>query len=183
MISVEEALGRILSALEPCGAETVHVADGFGRVLAEDVVARVTQPPAAVSAMDGYALRGADLRPDRDTSFHIVGSARAGHRYDAPVGPGECVRIMTGAVMPAGTDTVVVQEIARRKGEFVHVPAGEQGDLFLQRHPIEQFLHTLRHFLCTPGGRVVLRTMTSTSSFSGAPYLVSPLMEIGRAHV
>ena len=101
MISVAEARSRILSALSPVGSESVGLAQAFGRVLAAPVVARLTQPPADVSSMDGYALRAADgqkaaiLRVDRR-------AAPAGHPFGGAVGPGEAVRLYTGSVVPAG---------------------------------------------------------------------------------
>ncbi|HYC12612.1 MAG TPA: molybdopterin molybdenumtransferase MoeA, partial [Stellaceae bacterium] len=106
MISVEEARGRLLKPLKPLAAEQVGLADAFGRVLAEDVRARRTQPPADLSAMDGYAVRAADVArvPSR---LKIVGAVPAGKSYDTPVGPGEAVRIFTGAPLPDGTDAIV----------------------------------------------------------------------------
>jgi len=120
MISVAEARARILAALAPLGAETVPVADGFGRVLAEDVVARVTQPPAAVSAMDGYAVRGADVAAG-PTTLSQIGAVPAGAAFLGTVGPGECVRIFTGAPLPMGTDTIVIQENVRAEGVRIEV--------------------------------------------------------------
>ena len=81
MISVEEAKARILSAFTPLAAETVNVADALGRVLAEDLTARVTQPPGAVSAMDGYAVREADL-----PELNVVGVSYPGSGYDGTLG-------------------------------------------------------------------------------------------------
>jgi molybdopterin molybdotransferase len=120
MIPVETALARIVAALQPCGSETVPVADSLGRVLAADVVARVTQPPAAVSAMDGYAVRGADVA-QAPAELRRIGAAHAGGAFDGAVGPGECVRIFTGAPVPAGTDTVVIQENTEADGARVRV--------------------------------------------------------------
>jgi molybdopterin molybdotransferase len=109
MISVEEALQRITGALEQVPAEQVSLADALGRVLARDVAARVTQPPAAVSAMDGYAVRAADLAsvPAR---LRVIGVAPAGRAFDGSLGPGEAVRIFTGGPVPDGADAVVIQE-------------------------------------------------------------------------
>lgn len=120
MIPVETALERIVAALGPCGAETVPVADALGRVLAADVVARVTQPPSAVSAMDGYAVRGADVEGG-PTDLLRIGAAHAGSAFDGVVGPGQCVRIFTGAPVPAGADTIVIQENTHAEGDRVHV--------------------------------------------------------------
>ena len=119
MISVAEARARILAPLHACSVETVPLASAWGRVLAAPVAARVTQPPADVSAMDGYALRasggalGAHLR--------VVGSAPAGHPFAGEVGDGEAVRLFTGSVVPAGADTVLLQEDAARTGDSVTV--------------------------------------------------------------
>jgi molybdopterin molybdotransferase len=123
MISVEEALRRLLAPLKPLAAEQVAVSDGFGRVLAENIVSRRTQPPFAVSAMDGYALRAGDLEraPAR---LRVVGAAPAGSAFAGRVGAGEAVRIFTGAPMPAGADCVVIQEDATRDGDWVVVREG-----------------------------------------------------------
>ncbi|MFO0294359.1 MAG: gephyrin-like molybdotransferase Glp [Rhodospirillales bacterium] len=120
MIAVEAARARIVAALRPCGSETVPVADALGRVLAADLVARVTQPPVAVSAMDGYAVRGADVAT-APVELRRIGAAHAGTAFAGVVGAGECVRIFTGAPVPAGADTVVMQENTAAEGERVRV--------------------------------------------------------------
>ncbi|GAC1479942.1 MAG: molybdopterin molybdotransferase MoeA [Acetobacteraceae bacterium] len=112
MISVEEARGRILAALRPTATETVSLSQAWGRVLAAPVVARLTQPPADVSAMDGYALRAADPGP-----WTVIGSAPAGHPFADRVGPGQAVRLFTGSLIPDGADAIVLQEDADRDGE------------------------------------------------------------------
>jgi len=120
VISVEEALTRLLALIDTLPREQVSLADGLGRVLAEDVAARRTQPPFAVSAMDGYAVRAADL--DRvPVELRIVAEVPAGAGFGGHVGPGEAARIFTGAPMPAGTDTVVIQEDTERSGDRVRV--------------------------------------------------------------
>ena len=123
MISVEEALRRFLAPLKLLAAEQVSVYDGLGRVLAEDVVSRRTQPPFAVSAMDGYAVRAADVAtvPAR---LRIVGAAPAGGAFAGTVEPGDAVRIFTGAPIPAGADCVVIQEDTVREGDWVIVREG-----------------------------------------------------------
>lgn len=120
MISVAEARDRILAALSPCGAETVAVSESLGRVLAADLAARVTQPPSAVSAMDGYAVRGADVATAPVTLRQIAAVA-AGGAFDGTVGPGECARIFTGAPLPSGTDTIVIQENVSADGARITV--------------------------------------------------------------
>ena len=120
MISVEEARRRLLAPLKPLGAEQVGLADALGRVLAEDVAARRTQPPFAVSAMDGYAVRATDVGrvPAR---LRVVGSVPAGQAYPHALKAGEAVRIFTGAPLPHGADAVVTQEDTSREGEIVLV--------------------------------------------------------------
>ena len=123
MISVEEARGRLLAPLAPLGAEIVALSAAAGRVLAEDVEARRTQPPFAVSAMDGYAVRAADVAqvPAR---LAVIGSVPAGQSYDGKIGPGEAVRIFTGAPVPDGADCIVIQEDTERDGARVLVKEG-----------------------------------------------------------
>ncbi|HLI11384.1 MAG TPA: gephyrin-like molybdotransferase Glp [Alphaproteobacteria bacterium] len=120
MISVEEALARVLAAFAPLAAEHVSIAAGLGRVLAEDVVARVTQPPQAVSAMDGYAVRAGDVATVPAT-LRRVGEAPAGGAYGRALRPGEAVRIFTGGPVPAGADAIVIQEDTRAEGDKVTV--------------------------------------------------------------
>src|SRR5512144_3160717 len=90
--------------------ERVHIRAALGRVLAADVVSPLDVPGHDNSAMDGYAVRFEDLAPDRETTLARVGESFAGKPPTATVGKGECVRIFTGAVMPQGADTVVMQE-------------------------------------------------------------------------
>ena len=110
MIAVEEARGRILGALAPTPAETVALPEAWGRVLAQPVIARVTQPPADVSAMDGYAVRAGDAVAG--AALRVAGAAPAGHPFEGSVGPGEAVRIFTGAIVPPGADGILLQEDA-----------------------------------------------------------------------
>lgn len=120
MITVAEARARVLAAFKPLAAEQVALTAALGRVLADDVAARVTQPPAAVSAMDGYAIRAADVAkvPVR---LRVVGYAPAGHAHAGTVQAGEAVRIFTGAALPPGADAVVIQEDATADGDHVQV--------------------------------------------------------------
>lgn len=119
MISVDEARGHILDALRPTPAEVVALADAWNRVTAQDVVARLTQPPADVSAMDGYALRAAD--GVLGARLTVIGSAPAGHPFRGHVGSGQAVRLFTGSVVPDGADAILLQEDATREGETVLV--------------------------------------------------------------
>jgi molybdopterin molybdotransferase len=127
VISVEEALARLLALIEALPPEQVSLVEGLGRVLAEEVAARRTQPPCAVSAMDGYAVRADDLG-QIPAELRIVAEIPAGAGFGGHVGAGEAARIFTGAPMPAGTDTVVIQEDTERGGDRVRVlEAGRRG--------------------------------------------------------
>ena len=103
--------------------QRVPLPAALGRVLAEDVVSPISVPPHDNSAMDGYAFDGAQLRPGQPLRLRCVGTALAGAAWHGVVGPGDCVKIMTGAVMPAGLDTVVPQEFTRVEGAQVELPA------------------------------------------------------------
>ncbi len=112
MISVEEARARILAPLKPTPPEIVALPEAWGRVTAAPILARLDQPPADVSAMDGYALRAADAGARR-----VIGAAPAGRPFTGAVGPGEAVRLFTGSFVPDGADSVLIQEDAQRAGD------------------------------------------------------------------
>lgn len=111
LISVDAAQSELLSAIRPVGSELVSLNDAGGRVLADDLTARRTQPPAPMSAMDGYACAAASAG---NAWLRVVGEAAAGHGFAGAVGEGETVRIFTGAPLPEGTDCVIIQEEAER---------------------------------------------------------------------
>jgi molybdopterin molybdotransferase len=119
MMSVEQARARILAGLTPTPAETVALANAWNRVSAADIAARLTQPPADVSAMDGYAVRAADATAG--AVLRVIGAAPAGHPFDGHVDVGETVRIFTGSVVPPGADAILLQEDASREGDAVTV--------------------------------------------------------------
>jgi len=124
---VADARAHILAACLPvAGTQRVPLRDALGRVLATNVISPVSVPPHDNSAMDGYAVRHADLSADGDTRLFIVGQAFAGHGWAGEVATGQAVRIMTGALMPAGADTIVIQEAARLDGGTVIVPTGQK---------------------------------------------------------
>ncbi len=123
MIPVAEAQQRLIAMIQPLGAEQVPLTEGLGRVLAEDVVARRTAPPWAVSAMDGYAVRAADVA-SVPAKLKVVGAVPAGQAYPHPVKAGEAVRIFTGAPVPDGADAIVIQEDTERDGDIVLVREG-----------------------------------------------------------
>jgi molybdopterin molybdotransferase len=120
MIPVADALHRILSAFAPLPAELVALPDALGRVTAEDIRARVTQPPATMSAMDGYAFRAED-GAKTPVVLRRVGEVQAGSAFEGRIGPGETVRIFTGAPLPDGADAIVIQEDTEVAGDRVSV--------------------------------------------------------------
>ncbi|MBA3771891.1 MAG: molybdopterin molybdotransferase MoeA [Ramlibacter sp.] len=113
---VNEFLARLVEPVQ--GADHVGVLDALDRVLAEDIISPVSVPPHDNSAMDGYAFAGGELKPGAPLVLEVVGTAFAGAAWQGTAGPGQCVKIMTGAIMPAGLDTVVPQEF---------IPAGGDG--------------------------------------------------------
>ncbi|ARW16109.1 molybdopterin molybdotransferase MoeA [Komagataeibacter europaeus] len=118
MLSVSEARERILDGVFPLPSEVVALTDACGRVSAAPVIARLSNPPADVSSMDGYAVRAADLSV-QGARLTCIGSAPAGHPFAGAVGAGECVRIFTGAVVPSGADAILIQENAQAEGASV----------------------------------------------------------------
>ena len=124
-LSVAEARAAIHAALQPvAGTESVPVTQALGRILAADVISPIDVPAHDNSAMDGYAFDGAALRADGPTVLHSVGTVHAGTPWPGVVAAGQCLRIMTGAVMPAGCDTVVPQELCRADGAQVSIAPG-----------------------------------------------------------
>ncbi|MET0547250.1 MAG: gephyrin-like molybdotransferase Glp [Caulobacterales bacterium] len=122
--SVEEARARMLAAVSALQSEAIPLTQARGRILAQDVTSWRDQPPFAASAMDGYAVRNADL----PATLTLIGESHAGAGFKGAVGPGQCVRILTGAPLPDGADRVVIQEDVERDGDAIRAPAPEGGD-------------------------------------------------------
>ena len=129
MMTVEEALARVIaSGAPPLEEETVALEQAYGRVLVRDLKALRTQPPFPNSAMDGYALRAADTTP-APASLTVIGESAAGRAFEGAVGPGEAVRIFTGAPMPNGADSIVIQEDVEREDKRIRLSvAAAPGD-------------------------------------------------------
>ncbi|HEY5293190.1 MAG TPA: gephyrin-like molybdotransferase Glp [Burkholderiales bacterium] len=126
-LKVEKAREVVRSLLVPVATnEKVAVRAALGRVLGEDIISTLDVPAHDNSAMDGYALRHADLNAAGETELRLAGSALAGRQFAGKLGTRECVRIMTGAVMPAGADTVVIQEIVQIEDNKIRIPAGQK---------------------------------------------------------
>lgn len=121
MLTRAEALEALAKATAPLSPESIILSAACGHVLASPVIAGVTQPPAAVSAMDGYAVRHSDAIEGQ--SLSVIGEAPAGQPFAGSVGPGQAVRLFTGSVIPAGADHVVIQEEATREGSRITLTA------------------------------------------------------------
>jgi len=148
LISVEDALDRVLSLVGPLGSEYVPLRQAAGRVLSQPLTAQRAQPPFPASAMDGYAIPTADPRPGH--TFHVIGESAAGHGFGGCLKDGEAVRIFTGAPVPEGAKRVVIQEDVVRQGARVTLrdridhqtyirPVGSdfaQGDVFDPSGPL-----------------------------------------------
>jgi molybdopterin molybdotransferase len=125
-LRVDKARQAILSCLSPVQEiQSVKVREALGRVLAQEIVPAINVPAHDNTAMDGYALRFSDLAAS-ETRLEELGAALAGKPFKGIVGAGQCVRVMTGAVMPAGTDTVVIQEVVKQQGKAVTIPPGQK---------------------------------------------------------
>jgi molybdopterin molybdotransferase len=125
-LRVDMAGAAIRACLAPVTqTETVAIRDALGRVLAQDIVPQFNVPGHDNSAMDGWAVCSSDLKSE-ETTLKQVGTALAGKPFSGKVNAGECVRVMTGAVMPSGADTVVVQEVCRAEAARVTIPAGQK---------------------------------------------------------
>lgn len=119
LMPVDDALNAILKDAAPLGEELVALDDALHRVLAQDIAARRTQPPEAMSAMDGYAVRAGDAT--LGARLKVIGEVAAGRPFDRAIGAGEAARIFTGGVVPQGADAIVIQEDTARDGDTVIV--------------------------------------------------------------
>lgn len=123
LLTVDETRRRIAALIRPVTeTETLELPAALDRVLAESVSARMAVPPFDNSAMDGYAVRSTDLVDEGMHALRVIGDVYAGRPFAGELGPGQCLRIMTGAVVPAGADAVVMQEEVRLQGEDVLIP-------------------------------------------------------------
>jgi molybdopterin molybdotransferase len=168
MISVRDAQAHILSQVERAvPPEVIPVGAALGRVLADDVRAVFDVPPTDNSAVDGYAVRSADIPPSGTRELTVVADLPAGAVFDATIGPGEALRIMTGAPMPAGAGTVYPQEMVWRDGDRVRIPAGAAG--VNVRHRGED---VRAGTVVLPGGRVLRPQELGVAASLGLPQLL-----------
>ncbi len=119
MITVAQARAHLFDLVAPLPLEEVPLISASGRVLAREVRAERDQPPFAASSMDGYALKAEEV--EREAMFKVIGEAAAGHRFEGRVGPGQAVRIFTGAPVPEGADFVLIQEDASRSSDVITI--------------------------------------------------------------
>src|SRR5258706_11708858 len=139
MMSVSDALARVLKGAVPLPPESAALNDAHGRVLAADVVSLRTQPPEDLSAMDGYAVRAADVA-SVPVTLEIVGEVAAGHPFAGSVNKGQAARIFTGGVVPPGTDTIIIQENTKREGTSVIVGSPSPSGKHIRRAGLD-FAH------------------------------------------
>lgn len=127
LLSVEQAQARALELVTSVTeSQTRAIRDALDQVLAEDIISPINVPGYANSAMDGYAVVASDLPAAQSTQLRVIGTAYAGTPFTGKLNPGECVRIMTGAKMPDGADTVIMQEQAQRDGDSIHIGNGHE---------------------------------------------------------
>ncbi len=167
MIAVADARRQILETVPRVAAERVPLTEALGRVPALDITARTDQPPAPVSAMDGYAVRSADVQtPPCDLT--VIGEAPAGHPFSGTAGAGETVRIFTGAPLPAGTDSVVIQEHTEpAAADRVRVLAGAAAGTHVRNRGID---FRTGDVLVPAGGPLTAREI-GLSAAAGRPWL------------
>ena len=134
LLSVADARKKIAALIRGIeGVEQLPIRDTLDRVLAQEVISAIDVPPDDNSAMDGYALRGDDLPRDGEVELRLIGKAFAGTPFAGEVAAGQCVRIMTGAMIPRGADTVIMQEQARADGERIHIGHGHKPQANVRR--------------------------------------------------
>ena len=150
LLSVAEALERVLAHAAPLPSEDALLSEAYGRILTRDLKALRTQPPANVSAMDGYAVRTADVS-HASVRLKVIGEVAAGRPFGQTVGPDQAARIFTGGVVPAGADTVVIQEFTKRNGDWVDI----QGPSARGRHIRMQGLDFKEGDLLLSAGRTL----------------------------
>src|ERR1051326_7608548 len=153
---VADALAAILAGAEPMPEEMVALEAAHHRVLARDVAARRTQPPQAMSARDGYAVRASDAAQG-PARRKVIGEVAAGRPFDRAIGPGEAARIFTGGVIPAGADSIVIQEHTKKHdGGWVEIEKPTSHGRHVRKHGLD--FHTGQDLLAK-GHRLTARDL------------------------
>jgi molybdopterin molybdotransferase len=163
-LSVDEALRRILDGVEPVPLELVPIQGAHGRTLAEPLAGLITQPPFDASAMDGYAVRTGDVQR-LPATLTVIGQAAAGHPFTGSLGPGEAVRIFTGAPLPEGADAIVIQENTAREGNSVVVREGTPDAGYIRRRGFD---FSVGEVLLGPGRRLGPREIALAAAMGHA---------------
>lgn len=164
LLPVETALTRIIDGARPLDAEMVPIGEADGRILASDLSAQHDQPPFPASSMDGYAVRAPDVS-NLPATLRVIGEAAAGRGYHAPLGPGEAVRIFTGAPIPEGADSIVIQENTTRDGDRVTVVDGKVDPGHIRRRGFD---FAAGAALIRSGSRLGPRTLTLAAAMGHA---------------
>jgi molybdopterin molybdotransferase len=162
LLSVADAQALVLKDAQPLPSENLPLTQAHGRVLAADLKALRTQPPAAVSAMDGYAVRAADVAT-APARLRLIGEVAAGHPFDRPVGAGEAARIFTGGVVPPGADTIVIQEHTARDGDAVVVQKASAAGRHIRRAGLD---FTAGDVLLRRGQRLTARDLALAAAMN-----------------
>lgn len=167
LLPVKEALARVLDGVMPLPGEEIALADAAGRVLAAAIVADRSQPPFPASAMDGYAVRAADIA-EVPVRLQIIGRSVAGRRFDGKIGKGQAVRIFTGAPLPEGADTILIQENAGKpEGDMVEALESAAAG----RHIRPAGIDFAAGDLLLPAGRQLDAAALSLAAAANRPYL------------
>ncbi|MCH7544134.1 MAG: molybdopterin molybdotransferase MoeA [Proteobacteria bacterium] len=165
-ISVDQARARITGAFNPLAAEQVGIEGALGRVLAEDLASRRGQPPVAVSAMDGYAVRARDVA-NVPVTLKVIGEAPAGAEFKGKIGAGEAVRIFTGGPVPDGADAIVIQENTDLGAEAVSVKETVEAGAYIR----EAGLDFKEHDVLLRQGRVLTARDVGLAAAMNRPWL------------
>lgn len=176
LIGLEDALSQILGAIQPISAnEYIAINKALGRILADDVRSPIDSPFERNAAMDGYALHSQDIKQDQSFSLTLTGVSWAGKPYSEALKPGHCIRIFTGAAVPDGADSVVMQEFVTVQGDKIVFPAGIQPYQNI-RQPGEDFETSA--LLCTKGQQLspAMTGLLTSAGISCVP--VAPLSKI-----
>jgi len=129
LLSVEQTLENIKNGISPLSNTIVlPIRDALDHVLAEEIISTINVPPHRNSAMDGYAIKFSDIKNDPDAALNVVGKSFAGEPYNGEVNSGQCVRIMTGAMMPADCDSVIMQEQTEKQDDTITISGSHQAE-------------------------------------------------------
>jgi molybdopterin molybdotransferase len=160
LLPVAEALARILDGVATTATEPVALLDARGRTLADPLAAKFSQPPFAVSAMDGYAVRSADVA-SLPSQLKLIGESAAGKRFNGRISAGECIRIFTGAAIPVGADVIVIQEDTTRDGDVITIKDANPPGVYIRNRGLD---FSEGQTLLEPGRVLDARALTLAAS-------------------